>query len=187
MDAYKETAAAEAKKSIDQLDEFLAKFAVLGTIEEKTGVKRSYIVLGLVAFFLAFILFGFGAGPLCNLIGFVYPLYASFKALQTDGKADDSQWLSYWIVYGFFEMIESFTDFFLFWIPFYYLFKILFLLWCFLPQFQGADILYCRFIEPMFSRYESEIDTEIKSIKKLASAKLSADGELGVDEPKKEI
>jgi len=33
MDAYKETAVAEAKKSIDQLDESLSKFAVLGTLE----------------------------------------------------------------------------------------------------------------------------------------------------------
>jgi len=176
MDAYKETAVAEAKKSIDQLDESLSKFAVLGTLEEKTGVKRSYIVLGFVAFFFAFVLFGFGAGPLCNLVGFAYPLYASFKALQSSDKTDDTQWLTYWMVYGFFEMVESFTDFFLFWIPFYYLFKILFLLWCFLPQFRGADLLYHKFIEPFFLRYESEVDSSLKSIKKLASAKQS-DGE----------
>lgn len=182
MDAYKESASAEAKKTIEQLEEALSKFAVLGTLEEKTGVKRSYIVLGLVAFFLSFILFGFGAGPLCNLVGFVYPLYASFKALQTSDKTDDTQWLTYWMVYGFFELVESFTDFFLFWIPFYYLFKILFLLWCFLPQFHGADFLYHRFIEPWFLRYETEVDSSLKSIKKLASAKQS-DG----DEPKKHM
>jgi len=188
MDAYKQTAVAEAKKTVEQLDDVLSKFAVLGTIEEKTGVKRSYMVLGIIGFFLAFVLFGFGAGPLCNLIGFVYPLYASFKALRTTDKADDTQWLTYWIVYGFFTLIESFTDFFLFWIPFYYLFKILFLLWCFLPQFKGADTMYHRFIEPIFIKYETKVDGGIKSFKVMTTGKESVpESDPGTDEPKKEI
>jgi receptor expression-enhancing protein 5/6 len=47
------------------------------------------------------------------LVGFVWPVYASFKALKSADTADDTQWLTYWIVFGIVSTVESFTDFLL--------------------------------------------------------------------------
>jgi len=161
---YKDNAVSEANKYVDQLDETLSKFDSLNQLEAKTGVRRAYLVLGAGLFLVSFILFGFGSSPLCNLVGFVYPIYQSYKALKTATKEDDSQWLTYWIVYGFLTLVESFTDFFLFWIPFYYFVKIAFLVWCFLPQFKGATWLYQNAIGPLLNRYEKAIDRDIAEV-----------------------
>jgi len=50
-----------------------------------------------------------------NLVGFIYPAYASFKAIETTGKDDDTQWLIYWVVYATFCLVEVFADILLRW------------------------------------------------------------------------
>ena len=138
-------------------------------------------------------------------MGFIYPAYASFKAIKSVAKDDDTQWLTYWyaadpsaspsrfplstslsspfspallpsrrpshcprfflpprrhrVVYAWFVVIESLTDVLVFWIPFYYLAKIAFLLWCFMPQTRGAQRIYDVAIEPTMSKYEGAIDS----------------------------
>lgn len=62
--------------------------------------------------------------------------YASFKAIESPSPYDDKQWLTYWTVIGFVQLIEYFSDILLYWFPFYYLFKTLFVLYLALPQFR---------------------------------------------------
>merc|ERR1711862_1052798 len=42
-----------------------------------------------------------------RFLGFLYPVYASIKALITDEKDDDTQWLMYWVVYAAFAPFEQ--------------------------------------------------------------------------------
>lgn len=49
------------------------------------------------------------------------------KAIESKQKDDDTKWLTYWVVYSAFSLVEFFTDIFLFWIPFYWLLKVSFL------------------------------------------------------------
>lgn len=89
-----------------------------------TKIQKEYLVLGLGSILAIIVFFGIGAGALCGITGFVYPAYKSFKAIESKMKGDDQQWLIYWVVYAFFSVIESFSDFLLYWIPFYYAFKV---------------------------------------------------------------
>ena len=45
-----------------------------------------------------------------KIIAVAYPMYASFKAVESTNKADDTQWLTYWVVYACFTILECFTD-----------------------------------------------------------------------------
>ena len=45
--------------------------------------------------------------------------------------------LVYWVVYGLFNTLETLSDTALSWLPVYHPVKLLFLLWCSLPQYQG--------------------------------------------------
>ena len=45
----------------------------------------------------------------------------------------------YWICYSTFIVLETFIDYILFWVPMYYMFKIAFLAWLFMPQTKGAE------------------------------------------------
>ena len=46
------------------------------------------------------------------------------KAIDSVAKDDDTQWLTYWVVYAAFGIVEYFADLVLFWIPFYFLLKV---------------------------------------------------------------
>ena len=49
------------------------------------------------------------AAPVSNLIGWGLPAYLSFKALESSGHDDDVQWLTYWVIFGFFNFAEGFA------------------------------------------------------------------------------
>lgn len=79
-------------------------------------------------------------GPLTfrNLIVFIYPVYASFKALKSDDKEDDTQWLSYWVIYALLNVLES-IPMVVKAIPYYALLRVIALVLCFLPQVQVGN------------------------------------------------
>lgn len=83
-------------------------------------------------------------------------------------KGDDTQWLVYWIIYALFAIMEVFVDFLLYWIPFYYAFKLAFLLWAMLPQTKGAKFLYDSFLKDFLKKNESRIDAALADAKKQA-------------------
>ena len=81
------------------------------------------------------LLFNVGAVLIADVIGFVYPAWASFKAIESSrAKEDPAQWLTYWILFGFLHLLEYFHDTILYWFPFYYTFKVIGLMYLFLPQ-----------------------------------------------------
>lgn len=147
---------------LDKWSKDLDKFPILHKAQDATGIEKLYLVAGASSVLLLLLLVGFGAGLICNLVGFIYPAFCSFKAIETDDKKDDVQWLTYWVVYACFNIIEVFADFLLYWIPFYYAFKLGFLLWLFMPSTQGASFLYSHFLAPFLKSHESRIDRAMK-------------------------
>lgn len=88
----------------------------------------NFLPTGLVAFTGLYLVFGFGAELICNLIGFCYPAYMSMKALESPQKDDDTKWLTYWVVFACFSLVEYFSDFIVGWFPLYWLAKVSLLL-----------------------------------------------------------
>jgi len=65
-----------------------------------------------------------------HLIGVAYPLFKSLEALGTEDDAeDDKHWLTYWMVFSLFNFVDVNLNFLLSYIPFYYLIKLLVLVW----------------------------------------------------------
>jgi receptor expression-enhancing protein 5/6 len=121
----------------------LERYDKIVELEKQTGVDKFYIfcVGALLAGILLFVVGG--EELVVGLVGFIYPAYMSFKAINTPGTGDDTQWLTYWVVYAFFNLTESITDLLLSWIPFYFFFKIAFLVWSYHPSTQVPTALAC--------------------------------------------
>lgn len=104
--------------------------------EEKSKINAEYVVVAVIAVFIALLFAGVGSSLISNIVGFVYPVIASIKAIESKGTDDDTQWLTYWVVYALFSILDTFASYILYWIPFFYPLKLAFLLWCMLPQFK---------------------------------------------------
>merc|ERR1712141_223643 len=134
---------------------------LLEILEKKTNVPRTYLVIGFAACTALYLMCasGYGANFVCNLIGFLYPAYQSVLAIESNSKDDDTKWLTYWVVYSAFSLMEFFTDIFLWWIPFYWFFKVMFLLYCMLPgQYNGSMMVYTYILKPFIQKHKSKLE-----------------------------
>ena len=91
-------------------DDFAGRFESLTRLAGQLGVKRAYLGGGLLLGALLFLFVGVGAQLFSSLVGFAFPAYASFKAIESPGKDDDTQWLTYWVVFAVFSLLEVFAD-----------------------------------------------------------------------------
>eukprot|EP01114_Cavostelium_apophysatum_P024258 TRINITY_DN943_c0_g1_i2.p2 TRINITY_DN943_c0_g1~~TRINITY_DN943_c0_g1_i2.p2 ORF type:complete len:149 (+),score=23.65 TRINITY_DN943_c0_g1_i2:176-622(+) len=102
---------------------------------------------------------------LCTVLAITYPVYASFKAIESDNKEDDTMWLMYWVVYSLFAFLESIADSLIFWIPFYYEVKLIVLLLLQFPQLKLSVTLYNTHIRPFLKQNETKIDSLVSDAK----------------------
>ena len=72
----------------------------------------------------------------------------------------------YWVVYSLISVFETALGPLIRLIPLYYPFKLSFILWCYLPKFRGADVIYTKIIVPYFKQYESRIDEALRKVDK---------------------
>lgn len=149
----------------NQLDKELSKIPQLRQLETASGVKKTHMAAGVAATAALFIFFNIAGQLITNVIGFAYPAYQSFKAIESSHKEDDTQWLTYWTVFGVFSILETVVDAIIYWFPFYYIIKVAFLLYLYLPQFNGAQHLYLTAIRPRFLAHQNSLDHLVDSVK----------------------
>ena len=126
-------------------------------IHEKTGIPAKYVIIAL-GICIASVLIGYLDQYITCLVGIIFPSICSIRALETKDPEDDKQWLTYWVVYGIFTFIDLFSGFILKYIPFYFVLKIVFLIWLFFPTFKGASLIYQKVIVKLFNKYRPQID-----------------------------
>ena len=137
----------------------------LQIITDKTGIDAR-IILAILGVAIVLTLIGFLDKYITCLVAIVLPTYWSLKAIDSKGADDDKQWLTYWCVYAVFTFFDLFFHFILNIIPLYFFVKIIFLIWCFMPNTRGALIIYDKIIDPFFKKYEKIIDKNVKQVLK---------------------
>ncbi|KAH0538737.1 ER membrane protein DP1/Yop1 [Glutinoglossum americanum] len=163
-----------AQNSISQIDKELSKYEVLNNLEKQTSIPKVYAFLGLLGVYFFLIFFNIAGQFLVNTAGFILPAYYSLNALFTVGKADDTQWLTYWVVYAFLTVFESAISA-VYWFPFYYTFKFVLVMWLALPQTNGAQIVFRSLIHPIFARYFSPSGSTAANLRSKADQATTSD------------
>ncbi|KAJ3544999.1 hypothetical protein NMY22_g2591 [Coprinellus aureogranulatus] len=124
---------------------------------QRTQIPKAYAVLGGLFFIVVLHSFNALAAPVSNLVGWGLPAYLSFKAIESPNTHDDVQWLTYWVVFGFFNFMESFAlRLVLYYVPWYFAFKSAFIVWLQLPAFRGAQTVYFSVLKPVLLNLSSQ-------------------------------
>jgi receptor expression-enhancing protein 5/6 len=124
----------------------------LKELEAKTGYPKSYFFVAAFALAVGFLALIGGFKLIIDLVGFLYPAYMSFKSMDA-GSKDDTQWLTYWIVFSFVAVVENTFGFLVNFIPFYNLLKIGAIVWMYHPTTRGAEMVYEQGLRPLLLPY----------------------------------
>lgn len=95
------------------------------------------------------------------VFGFLYPAYYSYKAVRNKSVKDYVRWMMYWIVFALYTVVEAVTDLSLAWFPLYYELKMCVVIWLVSPYSRGASLIFRKFLHPLLSSKEREIDDYI--------------------------
>jgi receptor expression-enhancing protein 5/6 len=134
----------------------LKKYADI--FENTTKIRVEYALSALLLIPVLMLFYGYYSETISKLFAFIYPVYGTLIALDTSNSHMKTVWLTYWVIYALFDIIEEFFDFLLYWVPFYHPLKVCFFLWLHLPQFDGGKILYDVAVLPYFKHLERHVD-----------------------------
>ena len=130
----------------------------LQQVSDKLGIPIKSLMQYALISGVALVMLGIGQTYITNVIGVAYPAFMSFMALESDGTEDDKQWLTYWVCFGAFNIVDQFAGIILSFIPFYFFLKCGFLVYLFHPSTLGATTVYNSVILPRMQEYQHHID-----------------------------
>ena len=144
----------EEKKKISLYEKWQNQMIL---IQEKTGVKGIYVVILLIiCVFLVYL--NIFDTVITNLLGTLYPAFWTIKSIENDDLEEQKNWLTYWAVFGSFVLIDMFSPVIVKIIPFYFVFKIIFLIMLFMPGSKVGPFIYGILVKKILGKYEDEID-----------------------------
>jgi receptor expression-enhancing protein 5/6 len=120
-------------------------------LEIKTGQPKALFFLAGVALLVGLSVLLAGGKLIVDLCGFVYPAYMSFKSLEANN--DETQWLTYWVVFSTYSIAESFLAPLVSMIPFYFWIKIGLIVYMYHPATKGALTIYQQALRPLLLPY----------------------------------
>ncbi|CAB4490030.1 hypothetical protein RhiirA5_350745 [Rhizophagus irregularis] len=157
--------------------EFISRISFFENKTSKTWLFRSFVQLGIPPLYLFIalsIILGSMIGNmykrsvylLCNLVGVVYPAYKSIQAIDllsatSEGEVSNSsiviineqkQWLTYWAVYGWLQVVDYWSTWLLEMFPGYNLFKLIFLYWAQNNRSRGATLIFEKILKPLLQK-----------------------------------
>jgi len=137
------------------------------------GIESGVIVAAAGAVLSIVTLCVFGATILTLAITVLYPAAKSIQALETQSTDDDKEWLTYWIIFGIFTLLDDFAGFLLSMIPYYFWIKLAFFVYLFAPMTKGSQTIYNTVVKPLLDQYKDKIEGLISDSKGSAADAVS--------------
>ncbi|KAJ3117742.1 hypothetical protein HK098_006128, partial [Nowakowskiella sp. JEL0407] len=124
-------------------------YPVLNSVHRVTKIPpiTFFGVLSLAVILVFRRIYRSNAHLLSNIIGVLYPAYASIRAIEAPNPDDDERWLTYWSVFGLFALADHSSATIRKYFPVYFTFKIAGLYW--LAHRNGSLDVYRRVVRPI--------------------------------------
>lgn len=135
----------------------------MNLIKRKTGVDGIYVICSLLIVIIM-VYNGILEKVLTNLVGTIYPLIKTIECLEYNKTESEKRfWLTYWIVFTIFSILDVFGIMRL--IPLYFIIKLVFLIWCYMPNTMGAKTIYKFYLKIFLEKIEINVDNAAKELK----------------------
>eukprot|EP00181_Compsopogon_caeruleus_P003476 CAMPEP_0184680814 /NCGR_PEP_ID=MMETSP0312-20130426/3727_1 /TAXON_ID=31354 /ORGANISM="Compsopogon coeruleus, Strain SAG 36.94" /LENGTH=156 /DNA_ID=CAMNT_0027131195 /DNA_START=387 /DNA_END=857 /DNA_ORIENTATION=- len=95
------------------------------------------------------------------LVGCAYPVYGSYKALASNDREKQQSWLTYWVLFGVYHVLEVLVWPILRYLPFYYEIKLLVLVAMIHPKTDFAGKVYRKYVKSILAASEKTIDSNL--------------------------
>lgn len=142
---------------------------VFAQLEGITGLNKPQLINYSMYGGVTLVMLGVGQVYITTMIGVLYPAFMSFVALETEDTEDDKLWLTYWVVYGAFQIVDQFAGFILALIPFYFFLKLLLMVYMFHPTTQGAKWVYDNILQKYVKTYRGQVEEAINNVQDQAA------------------
>ena len=152
----------KADTLVQKINKFLSEYRIVNKICDKFNLAPIYILI--VCLIPVIIMLFKHFTVTTTLIGLIYPLYKSFKALhkksltQESEDAETTRWLSYWLIYAFINNSECIFSMFFEKIKIYNLIKFIFLILCFIPKVKLSVYIYDYFTSKIYDKYGEKFE-----------------------------
>mmetsp|Transcript_26893 Transcript_26893/g.83503 ORF Transcript_26893/g.83503 Transcript_26893/m.83503 type:complete len:246 (-) Transcript_26893:69-806(-) len=164
------------EEKLRSVDSWLSQFPQVALVASRCGVQPWAVAAVGACWTCGFLLWGFTGELLCTVVGLLYPMYASFRALEDAEPTEVAQWLTYWVVHAAITLAECFLYRMLVWLPFYHILRLVFTMWLFLPSTRGAGSIYGWVVAPLIRRYRPCVDAALsKSSEELQGTLLNGE------------
>ena len=140
-------------------------------LAQKAGVNPGLLLAVGGSFAMLILLCLQGWTILLTVITVLYPTVHSIRAIESPAKDDDKIWLTYWMVFGLFNVAETYFGFVFYFIPYWDWLRLILFIWLLHPQFNGSKVLYDSVIRKLLDQNKDLIQ---KWISKVSSAAAEA-------------
>ena len=147
-------------------------------LKNKHGIRPAYVGFGLLVFGATFVVSQYTTYWISMFCGLLFPAYLTFKCLEAGDSEDEEDnegerkfWLTYWVVFGLVEIIESIFQSVLFKLPLYNIIKLAFLIYLQHPSSRGAISIYEKTLRDVLKQHEQDIDDHLQSLRRFSRHK----------------
>jgi len=137
------------------LDKFGSKIPPLVDLAQKIDMNSGALIAAFLLIFSFFMLIFHGIAIAMTTFTVIYPAIMSVRAIETDTTDDDKHWLTYWMILGCLEIVETFFSFIFYFIPYWDYLRVGLFVW--LLQFNGAEFLFTNVCQPILKENKDTI------------------------------
>ena len=137
------------KENTAILDPYASMIPALVNLSAQADVNPGAILGVIGGVFLIILLILQGWSILITSVTVLYPALHSIRAIESEAEDDDKVWLTYWMVFGVFNVIETFFGFIFWFVPYWGWIRPGLFVWLLLPNFNGSKIIYDSVLRPI--------------------------------------
>lgn len=169
---------------MDKVRKEASRFPLLCKVEAMSNniVKREYALIVIVAILLFVTVMTSIGAVVSSLFGIMIPVKETLTVLRQVKRKDEEvkHIIVFWMVFSFLTALDAYSSWITKIIPFYYVFKFVFLAWIGPLKFRGGEALYDAVISKIPEQYyalDSSSKTLDSAAKKVSDVAKKAAGE----------